>query len=74
MKNATYAMPPSFQTKPPIGEVAGSELQTSVPGSSASENLKVRQTPQPRQKGIQLPMIPFYVRSDAPDLQEFLIY
>lgn len=74
MKNATYAISPSFQIKPPVGEVAESECQNLAPDSSALGNLKTRQVPLPRQTGIQLPMIPFYVRNNASDLQEFLIY
>ena len=74
MKNATYAISPSFQIKPPVGEVAESECYNIAPDSSAPENLKLKQIVPPRQKGIQLPMIPFYVRNNAPDLQEFLIY
>ena len=74
MKNATYAIPPSFQTKPPIGVAAESDHQTSAPDSSALKNHTVRQSSRSVQTGIQLTMLPFYVRNNASDLQEFLIY
>lgn len=35
---------------------------------------KLKQIPNLQQKGIILPVIPFYVRNNAPDLQEFLIF
>ena len=58
-----------------LGEAAEPDVETiAVPHSAEPMYDNVRRIPKPKQEGIVLPMIPFYVRNEAPDLQEFLIF
>ncbi len=74
MENATAIAPAPSPRLYLQGEAAEPEMEPTAPGGSKPKADLARPIPRPKQEGIVLPVIPFYVRNNAPDLQEFLIF
>lgn len=71
-----YAYPPPVldDLRWSLGTPAETESDAIVPGSNSAPIVLSTQKKTGNQKKISLPMIPFYVRNNEPDLQEFSIF